>query len=47
MPNMAINLIGFSLGTHLITFCLEELIKIGREHVIKDVLFLGGVADID
>ncbi len=47
-PNFQINLIGFSLGTHVIKHCLKELIDNNCEgNLINNVLFLAGATTIE
>ena len=42
-----INLVGFSLGCHVIKYCVKELSKIkGVRNMINNVLFMGGAASI-
>ena len=47
-PNFQINLIGFSLGTHVIKHCLKELVDNNCEgNLINNVLFLAGATTIE
>ncbi|CAD8142837.1 unnamed protein product [Paramecium octaurelia] len=44
----SINLIGFSLGTVIVYYCLKQLIKLQKKEkyqIIHNVLMMGGVAD--
>ena len=45
--NCQINLVGFSLGTQVVKYCIKELNKIkGHKIIINNILFLGGAADM-
>ena len=47
-PNFQINLIGFSLGTHVIKHCLKEFIDNNCEgNLINNVMFLAGATTIE
>ncbi|CAK60531.1 unnamed protein product (macronuclear) [Paramecium tetraurelia] len=46
----SINLVGFSLGTVIVYYCLKQLIKLQKQEkyqIIHNVLMMGGVADKD
>jgi hypothetical protein len=45
LGNACVNLVGFSLGTRVIYFCLQRLREIGC--CVNDVLLLGGAAPLD
>ena len=45
LGNACINLVGFSLGTRVIYFCLQRLQELGCK--VHDVLLLGGAAPLD
>ena len=41
-----INLIGFSLGNHVIKHCIKELEKFGKLNIINNIVFIAGATEI-
>ena len=45
-PNCKINLIAFSLGNHVLKYCLKQLEKYDKLHLINDIIFIAGATTL-
>ena len=41
-----INLVGFSLGNHVIKHCIKEIERFRRFDILNNIVFMGGATDI-
>ena len=45
-PNCKINFIAFSLGNHVLKYCLKQLEKYDKLHLINDIIFIAGATTL-